>query len=68
MAKITQITPTQNSKAEITICALSRLLVCWVVVSGVPIATRSAAADAIGAPQFGQAAAMLETVLLHSGH
>ena len=58
-----QINPIQKASDENTMCALSRLLVCWMVESGVPIPK-----VAMGAPHLGHADAAVETCVPHSGH
>ena len=58
-----QTNPIQKASDENSMCALSRLLVCWMVESGVPIPC-----VATGAPHFGHADAAVETCVPHSGH
>ena len=58
-----QTNPIQKTSDENMMWAFSRLLVCWMVESGVPIPW-----VAIGAPHLGQAVAAVETCEPHSWH
>jgi len=58
--------PSQNMAEKRRILALSDLLVSWVVVRFTPTSALTAA-PAIGAPQLGQAAALFDTDVAHSG-
>jgi hypothetical protein len=68
MVTNTQITPPHHRYADITICSLRRLPASLIVDSERSLAARFAKTLASGAPQCGQAATVLGTLLLHSRH
>ena len=68
MVTNTQITPPHHRYADMRICSLRRLPVSLIADSERSLEARFANTIAIGAPQCGHAATVLETLLLHSRH
>lgn len=68
MVTNTQITPPHHRYADMRICSFRRLPVSLIADSGRSVEVRFANTLASGAPQCGQAATVVETLLLHSRH